>query len=30
MDGPRIERVEIERVELDRRRAEAPDGSAGP
>lgn len=30
MDGPRIERVEIERVELDRRRAEAPDGPAGP
>jgi CBS domain containing-hemolysin-like protein len=30
MDGPRIERVEIERVELDRRRAEASDGPAGP
>jgi CBS domain containing-hemolysin-like protein len=30
MDGPRIERVEIERVELDRRRAEALDGPAGP
>ena len=30
MDGPRIERVEIERIELDRRRAEAPDGPAGP
>ena len=30
MDGPRIERVEIERVELDRRRAEAPDGTSGP
>ena len=30
MDGPRIERVEIELVELDRRRAEAPDGPAGP
>ena len=30
MDGPRIERVEIERVELDRRRAEAPDRPAGP
>ena len=29
MDGPRIERVEIERVELDRRRAEAPNGPAG-
>ena len=30
MDGPRIARVEIERVELDRRRAEASDGPAGP
>ena len=30
MDGPRIARVEIERVELDRRRTEAPDGPAGP
>lgn len=30
MDGPRIERVEIERVEIDRRRAGAPDGPAGP
>ena len=30
MDGPRIERVEIERVELDRRRAEAPDGTSSP
>jgi len=30
MDGPRIERVEIERVELDRRRAEAGEGPTGP
>ena len=30
MDGPRIARVEIERVELDRRRADASDGPAGP
>ena len=30
MDGPRIARVEIERVELDRRRADPPDGPAGP
>ena len=30
MDGPRIARVEIERVEIDRRRAGAPDGPAGP
>ena len=30
MDGPRIARVEIERVEIDRRRADAPDGPAGP
>uniref|UniRef100_UPI004048E569 hemolysin family protein n=1 Tax=Cyanobium sp. TaxID=2164130 RepID=UPI004048E569 len=30
MDGPRIARVEIERVELDRRRADAPEGPAGP
>ena len=30
MDGPRIARVEIERVEIDRRRTGAPDGPAGP